>query len=114
VIDRRWTLSPDLLEQRRKTAVVKIVGVTATSLAGGAISLHPIDGIGSEVALMAYIAADRFLWASDFLQPPSAFGLAYASEVVAAVRRDGLHPERAAAQHVALTPWSQIETSTAP
>lgn len=37
VIDRRWTVTPDLLEQRRKTARLKFVGVDATySAAGGA------------------------------------------------------------------------------
>jgi hypothetical protein len=69
VVDRRWTLAPDLLERRRETAKLKFVGVDAAySLAGGAISLHPIDGIGSEVALMAFLAPDGFLWASDYIQ----------------------------------------------
>lgn len=108
VIDRRWTLTPDLLEQRRKTARLKFVGVDATySAAGGAITLHPIDGIGSEVALMGYLAADRFLWASDFIQTV-AEPTAYASEVWRAVQRDGLRPERTAAEHLPLTPWSKI------
>jgi hypothetical protein len=109
VVDRRWTLAPDLLEQRRETAKLKFVGVDAAyQLAGGAISLHPIDGIGSEVALMAFLAPDRFLWASDYIQTvaePSA----YASEVWRAVQRDGLHPERTAAEHLPLTPWARIE-----
>jgi hypothetical protein len=109
VVDRQWTLSPDLLEQKRKTAKLKFVGVDAAyNLAGSAISLHPIDGIGSEVALMGYIAPDHFLWASDFIQtidqPTS-----YASEVWHAVQRDGLHPERTAAEHLPLTPWTKIE-----
>lgn len=114
VIDRRWTLAPDLLERQRARATVKLVGVsTRMPLAGGAVTLHPIDGIGSEVALMGYVTADRFLWASDYVQSvtePSS----YASEVVAAVRRDGLHPERFAAQHTALTPWSQLEALDRP
>jgi len=77
-------------------------------LAGGAISLHPIDGIGSEVALMGYLVADRFLWASDFIQTV-AEPTAYASEVWRAVQREGLHPERTAAEHLPLTLWSKIE-----
>jgi hypothetical protein len=109
VIDRRWTLAPDSLEQRRKTAKLKFVGVDAAyRMAGGAITLHPIDGIGSEVSLMGYLVADRFLWASDYIQTvaqPSA----YASEVWSAVQRDGLHPERTAAEHLPLTPWAKIE-----
>ena len=109
VVDRRWTLAPDLLEQRRKTVRLKFVGVDAPySAAGGAISLYPIDGIGSEVALMGYVLADRFLWASDFIQTV-AEPTAYASEVWRAVQREGLHPERTAAEHLPLTPWSKIE-----
>src|SRR3981189_619249 len=42
--------------------------LSAYQLAGGAISLHPIDGIGSEVALMAFLAPDRFLRAPDYIQ----------------------------------------------
>ncbi len=109
VVDRLWTLAPDLLEQRRKTVRLEFVGVEAAyNLAGGAISLHPIDGIGSEVSLVAYLAPDRVLWASDYIQTvaePSA----YASEVWRAVQRDGLHPERTAAEHLPLTPWTKIE-----
>jgi hypothetical protein len=109
IIDRRWTLAPDLLEQRRKTAKLRFIGInSAYGTAGGAISLHPIDGIGSEVALIGYLVPDRFLWASDYIQTvaePSS----YASEVWSAVRRNGLHPERTAAEHLPLTPWAQIE-----
>ena len=109
VIDRRWTLTPDLLEQRRKTARLKFVSVKGTyAAAGGAVSLHPIDGIGSEVALMGYLVADRFLWASDFIQTV-AEPTAYASEVWRAVQRERLSPERTAAEHLPLTPWPKIE-----
>ena len=109
VIDRRWTLAPDLLERRRQTVKLKFVGINARySAARGAISLHPIDGIGSEVALMAYLVADHFLWASDFIQTV-AEPTEYASEVWHAVQREGLHPEQTAAEHLPLTPWSRIE-----
>jgi hypothetical protein len=109
VVDRRWTLAPDLLEARRKSLKMDFVGVdTATSLADDAIRLAPIDGIGSEVTLMAYLKAERFLWASDYIQTvagPSS----YASEVWHAAQREGFHPERTAAEHLPLTAWSQIE-----
>lgn len=109
VVERRWTLAPDLLEQRRKTAKLEFVGVaSSSSIAGGAVSLHPIDGIGSEVALMAYLTADRFLWASDYIQTV-AEPTSYTTEVWSAVKREGLKPERTAAQHLALTPWTTIE-----
>ncbi|HEY0349359.1 MAG TPA: hypothetical protein VGC60_14505 [Pyrinomonadaceae bacterium] len=109
VVDRHWTLAPDLLEQRRKAAKLKFVGVDASySLAGGAVSVHPIDGIGSEVALMGYLVADHFLWASDYIQTVNESTL-YTSDVWHAVQRVGLHPERTAAEHLSLTPWSKIE-----
>ena len=109
VIERKWTLAPDFLEQHRETIKFKFTGVDHRyERADGALTLHPIDGIGSEGALTAFIPSDRFLWASDFIQAvdePSQ----YASEVWKAVQRDGLRPERTAAQHLNLTPWSKIE-----
>lgn len=109
VIDRKWTLAPDFLEQHRKSARFNFIPVeNRYELAAGALTLHPIGGIGSEGALMAFIRSDHFLWASDFIQTvdePSE----YASEVWKAVHRDGLRPERTAAEHLDLTPWSQIE-----
>lgn len=109
VVDRRWVLAPDLLEQRRKTMKLKFVGVDATySMASGAITLHPIDGISSEVALMGYLVSDRFLWASDYIQTVARPN-AYATEVWKAAQRNGLRPERTAAQHLPLTPWTRIE-----
>ncbi len=109
VVDRKWTLSPDLLEQRRPAVKLKFAGIDGRlTLAGSAISLYPIDGIGSEVAIMAYLSTDRLLWASDFIQTvegPSS----YATEVWRAVHRNGLHPERTVAEHLPLTPWSKIE-----
>jgi hypothetical protein len=109
LVNRRWTLAPDLLEQQRKSAKLKFVSVDQKlNLAGEAISLHAIDGIGSEVALMAYLSGDQFLWASDYIQtldePTS-----YASEVWRAVNRDGLKPVKVAAEHLPLTPWTKIE-----
>jgi hypothetical protein len=109
VIDRRWTQKPDFLEQHRDAIKFTFTGVDRRyELADGALTLHPIDGIGSEGALMAFIPSDRFLWASDFIQAvdePSQ----YASEVWKAVQRDALRPERTAAEHLNLTPWSKIE-----
>jgi hypothetical protein len=109
VVDRRWTAAPDLLEQRRKAARLNFVGIdNSYDLANHSISLHPIDGIGSEVALLAYLTQDHFLWASDYIQTVDE-PTSYASEVWTAVQRDGLHPERTAAEHLRLTPWTRIE-----
>lgn len=109
VIDRKWTLAPDFLEHHRKSAKFKFTGVDSRyELAGNALTLHPINGIGSEGALMAFIPSGGFLWASDFIQDVSE-PTQYASEVWRAAQRDGLHPEQTAAEHLNLTPWSKID-----
>jgi hypothetical protein len=59
------------------------------------------------VALIAYVARDHFVWASDYIQTV-AEPTAYASEVYAAVTRVGWTAERTAAQHLRLTPWSMV------
>jgi hypothetical protein len=83
-------------------------------LAGGAIVLRPIDGVASEGALMALVAGDGFLWASDYIQTVDEPSL-YAREVAAAVRRAGWSPRTFGAQHVGLNPWSKVEvTATTP
>ena len=115
VVEHKWTLNPDLLEQRR--ARVKFVfrpTGEATNLAGGAIKLRPIDGIGSEGALMAFIPGDSFLYAGDYIQPggPDGFSATYAREVAAAVRRAGFVPERFAAMHTPLTDWKMLPRFT--
>ena len=103
---RQWTLKPDQLQQRR--AKLNFVGIDRQqSLAGGKIVLIPIDGIGSEIALTGFIADDRFLWASDYVQDienPTA----YATDVWNAVQRAHLQPKQVAAEHVPLTDWEKI------
>lgn len=114
VADRHWTLAPDDLEKTRsagrraQSSALKFVGIDRpTDLAGGAIRLAPIDGIGSEGALLAYVPGDRFLWASDYVQTLREPSL-YAREVIAAVERNGFAPEKAAAQHLPLTDWKAV------
>jgi hypothetical protein len=112
VIDRRWTLSPDALEKARarngNASPLNFVPVDQpTRLADGAVRIVPIDGIGSEVALMVYVAADRFLWASDYVQTLTEPSL-YAREVIESVRRVGFSPTRVAAQHIPLSDWQAV------
>ena len=112
VVDRRWTLAPDSLEKRRQrdpksVRMHRIPVREPTSVAGGALRLAPIDGIGSEVALMAYVAADRLLWASDYIQTIDEPGL-YANDVMQAAQRADIHPERVAAQHLPLSEWKTV------
>lgn len=108
IVARTWTDAPDLLETRRsRVGRMRFVAVDdSLRLAGGAITLFPIDGLSSEVALAAYIQRDRFLWASDFVQTLRA-PTQYLDEVAAAVWRMGYTPERLAAEHLPLSPWEQ-------
>src|SRR6185312_16854409 len=110
VTAQRWTQSPDALEHARGARVTALnfrpVNDSLT-LGGGAIHVYPIDGPGSEGALMAYLPSARFLWAGDFVQTtkrPSQ----YASEVMAATKRVGIEPERLGAMHIPLTNWSEL------
>ena len=114
VVNRRWTLSPDLLERRRAHAVFRFRAVTdSMSLAGGDIVVFPIDGVASEVALAAFVRPAKFLWASDFVQDVSA-PTQYVDEVAAAVRRVGVSPSVVAAEHMKLIPWSRVAALAEP
>ena len=107
---QRWTLQPDALEQskaKRGPALRVRTLSDSLSLGSGAIKLYAIDGAASEGALMAFVPSERYLWASDFVQTvarPSQ----YATEVWNAAKRIGIAPERFAAEHMPLTPWSKI------
>ena len=108
VLDRRWTRSPDLLEKSRGTWHFDFVGVDAPHTeADGRVMLYPIDGIGSEVALMAYLPEDSFLWASDYIQTLEKPSL-YAKEVWNAVQRNHVEPGRVAAEHLPITSWETV------
>ena len=112
VLDRRWTLAPDLYERLRAAGTLPRLRFRAVdrdlTLAGGALSLHAIDGITSEVALMGWLPDDRFLWASDYIQT-AAQPTEYTAEVRAAARRAGIVPQRVAAEHLPLTPWATLD-----
>ncbi len=116
VVNRKWTLAPDLLEQRRKSAgALRFRAVEgALSLAGGRLEVRPIDGVGSEGGLMVFLPNERFLYAGDYIQGggPGSFSATYAREVAAAVRRAAFSPERFAAMHVGLTDWSALPKFT--
>ena len=84
-----------------------------TALGDGALRVLPIDGIGSEVALMAYLPSEKFLWASDYIQTVAEPSL-YAAEVLRATERDAIEPQRFAAEHVALSDWKQVRSAQQP
>jgi hypothetical protein len=108
VVNRRWTLTPDRLEAHRTGHPLKFLPVgDSLRLAGGRVALYPIDGIGSEGALMAWLPESATLWGSDYLQDPTDPTL-YVTEVVRATRRAGITPKQTAAQHFPLTPWEKV------
>jgi hypothetical protein len=109
IVARRWTASPDLLEQRRARSHLRFVGVSDTlALAGGDILLFAIDGRTSEVALAAYLRPDRFLWASDYIQTLEQ-PTAYLDDAWQAVGRVRIAPARVAAEHLTLSPWEAVD-----
>ncbi len=130
VVDRKWTMAPDELEKKRGSVKLKFVsggkvslppimrgegaakeatkGGGVTELGGGAIRLTGIDGIGSEVALIAYLPGDKLLWGSDYVQTAEQ-PTSYADEVWAAAKREGFAPDRVVAEHLQVTDWAKIE-----
>jgi hypothetical protein len=114
VVEHRWTLQPDKLESRRAQVRFDFVPVDESlDLAGGAVRLRSIDGVGSEGALLAFVPDAAFLYPGDYIQPggpqgSTSFTAQYAREVEAAVSRAGFNPQSFAAMHVKLTPWSQL------
>jgi hypothetical protein len=108
-IARRWVERPDRLERQRAHTVLHFVDVSGSlKLAGGGLTLYELDGAASEGILMAYIGADRFLWASDRIQLDSTPSL-YVADLQRAVMRAGIHPLATSGPHFRLIPWSQIE-----
>lgn len=113
VTAHRWTRSPDALEASTapRGEAMRLTTVSdSLVLANGAVRLYPIDGAASEGALIAWIPADRYLWASDFVQTVSEPSQ-YASEVRDAVLRVGIVPTRFAAEHMELTEWAALMRS---
>lgn len=113
VVARRWTLTPDKLEGTQPRPALRFRAVSdSLSLAGGEIGLYAIDGAGSEGALMAWLRADRFLWASDYIQDLSQPTL-YAAEVLRAAARAGIEPATVAAEHLRTQPWDAVRRANA-
>ncbi len=107
VVSRRWTLNPDALEKARG-AKLSFRGVAdSLTLAGGAIVIHAMRGNTTEGALAAWLPAERYLWAGDYLQRDP--GSPYYIDVVLTARALALHPDKVGAQHMPLTNWADVE-----
>lgn len=108
VVDRRWTLNPDLLESTRQAAPFRFRAVDdSLRLAGGDIVIHALRNTSTETAVGAWIAPDRFFWAGDYVQGGGTSP--YARDVVSTIRQLGLVPLTVGAQHVSTTPWPTLE-----
>jgi hypothetical protein len=106
VVERHWTLSPDLLERSRRP--MRFVPVSdSLRVAGGDILLFALDGVASEAAIAAYDAPDHTLWASDYIQSARE-PTQYLDEVCRATVRVNVTPDRVAAEHLPLTPWPAL------
>ncbi len=111
VVERRWQLEPDLLTKRHATGLSRFRAIAdGADFAGGRVRVLPVDGAGSEGALMVFLPQDGFLYTGDFVQPggPDSFSRVYAEEVRAAAGRGHLTPSRFAGMHIGLTPWEQL------
>jgi len=108
VIERRWSDSTDLLERRRSQVRFKFRAVDQpTELAGGALKVVPLQGVGSEGGLGVWIPGEKFWWAGDYVQrldQPTLYG----REMIGTVRSAGATPERFGAQHVGLADWARL------
>lgn len=104
VVARHWRQHPDKLESHPRA--LRFVAVHGP-LIGSGLGLYPIDGAGSEGALMAYLPSDGVLWASDYVQTLEAPAL-YTTEVYTAACRFGLTPTRVVAEHHPVADWSTL------
>jgi hypothetical protein len=108
MVDRKWTLHPDVLERARASARFHLRLVDdSLRLGGGAVVLHAMKNETTEGALAAWIPADRYLWAGDYVQPDASSPYYY--DVVKTVRSLGIRPDKVGAQHIKLTDWSDID-----
>jgi hypothetical protein len=108
IVDRRWTLEPDALEGARATARFRFRAVDdSLRMAGGAVVLHALRNTSTEMAIGAWVPADRFFWAGDYVQSDAASP--YARGVVATLRALAIEPLTVGAQHVPQSDWSALE-----
>src|SRR6185295_9944898 len=76
MLARRWTVMPDALDRARTRATVRVTPVSGSArLGGGGVLLYAAQGVTALGTLIAWLPADRFVWASDHVQAIDAFGL---------------------------------------
>lgn len=107
VVERRWTLHPDALEQARASSAFTFRAVSdSLVLAGGALVVYAMRGTSTEGAVGVWVPGARFFWAGDYVQPDVTSP--YVRDVVSTIRALGLAPRTVGAQHMKLTEWSAL------
>lgn len=117
LVQAHYSARPDLLERTPRKAVFRPVD-SKLELGSGAnrIDLYPMRGESSERQMMAYLPALRLLYGSDSFQPSGDGGYdtpQTVSELMDAVSREGLAPERFLMMHVEITPWADLRKAAA-
>jgi len=107
-----FTAAPDALQKSRRKPIFRTVS-SQTTIGSGAtrIDLYPLRGETSERQMMAYFPALKLLYGSDPFQQVAdgSFRSSQAvSELVDAVARERLAPERFMMMHVRVTPWQSL------
>jgi hypothetical protein len=101
VIDRKWTRTPDALEQNRSSARFRFVGVRdSLRLGGGTIAVHAMHGQTTEGAVGAWLPGEGFFWAGDYIQNNQTSP--YGRDVARTLRALGILPTKIGAQHMPL------------
>ncbi len=104
-----WREYPDALEREHRDVTAQVVALDdSLSLAGGALRLYAIRGIGSEGSFLAYLGDDQFLWASDRVQDVETPSL-YTTELLRAAADAGLSPRLTSGPHFGVVEWSRLD-----
>jgi glyoxylase-like metal-dependent hydrolase (beta-lactamase superfamily II) len=111
LVQAHYSTRPDLLERTPRKPLFRPVAEKVT-LGSGAnrIELYPIRGETSERQVMAYLPALRLLYGSDTFQKSDGHydTPQTVSELIDAVSREGLSPEKFVMMHVEVTPWADL------
>jgi hypothetical protein len=106
-------LAPDALSRTPRKPNLRIVS-QQTVIGAGAnrLELYPVRTETGERMIMVYLPEHKLLYGSDLIQGPapdgSFFMPEYLSELMDAVKREGLNVNSAFAMHAGLTPWTKI------
>jgi hypothetical protein len=112
LLEADYSSRPDALSRdQRRGQFVWVDAPVAIGSGANRLELMPMRGEGSERMLMAWFPEHKLLYASDMVQrlrDGTFFMPQYLSEVLDAVEREGLSPERVFAMHLSPTAMEEI------